>query len=78
MIVCIPKKYASQIYGIMALRRGIAKMNHMEEDASRAIIQPALTGKYLLSGILRFKEVKVDKISLNGVCFWRNHNLCSI
>lgn len=37
-----------------------------------------LMGKYLLSGTLRFKEVKVDKISLHGVWFWKNHNLCSI
>ena len=35
-------------------------------------------GKYLLSGTMQFKEVKVDNISLHSGCFWKNHNLCSI
>lgn len=53
-------------------------MNHMKGDAARAIIQSGLTGKYLLNGTLQSKEIKVEKISLHGVCFWKNHNLCSI
>ena len=38
-------KYASQIYGIMALRRGIAKTNHMKGDVARAVIQSDSDGK---------------------------------